>query len=643
MKERKLVLYSIMKFNDEHIEEICEDIINQYKSGVCSCPMFNMTLVPEGDPVIDKAEELCNSYKKYKAILDKAGVPSGVLIQATIGHGWTLGKMFPFQPLIDFNSGTSRNTVCAYDEGFREYIYNATKKIALCRPSAIMIDDDFRLLTRVGQGCGCPIHMKKFNERAGTNFTREELFNAVEKKDEQGKKYYDLFVQLNHEPMVETAKIIRKAIDEVDPYIQGSYCCGGFNAIHDAEIAKILSGEKNPVVIRLNNGHYGALGTRFYSFDSFRAFRQVTKLKKYCDVILAETDTCPQNRYSTTAHALHSHFTCSLLEGVQGAKQWLTRTPYEPQSGVAYRKILSKYRDFYEEIARISNTLNWRGFSCYVSTDENIRFSDEVNSGWIGYVFDVLGLPVAFKSEPDGIVCADNKNIANYDDETILKLLKGKLLLASEAAKALIDKGYGKYLGVDVREWNGKMQKREDILCCNNNTSVQKAGKELVITNEKTEVLSKVMNTTTGCEPEYLYPGSTKFKNELGGTVYVFSGAPVVQHNLVEGYSFLTYSRKQQFINILKECGEASVYFEGDEEVYLKVANMQDGGYFVSLINECADPIEKIELTIDKKVKKVYKLNEKGERVKVKFTQNGDKLILKESAVVLNPVILFIY
>ena len=100
----------------------------------------------------------------------------------------------------------------------------------------------------------------------------------------------------------------------------------------------------------------------------------------------------------------------------------------------------------------------------------------------------------------------------------------------------------------------------------------------------------------------------------------MFSGTPLAPHSIHGGaYSFLNETRKKQFVNILKDCGECQVYFPGDEEVYLKMANMEDGGYFVSFINECADPIENIELIIDKKVKKVYKLNEKGDRVKVKL------------------------
>ena len=645
MQERKLVLYSIMKFNDEYLEEITKDIIEQYRSGVCSLPMFNMTLVPEGDPLVDKAEELCNSYKKYKEILDKAGVPSGVLMQATRGHGWTLGKPFKIQAYTNLTDGKTDNVACPEDSRFNEYIYNATKKIALCMPSAIMVDDDFRLLTRGGKGCACPLHMKAFNERAGLNLTREELYEKVQKGDKEGNRLYDIFKQVNQDSLIKTAKIIRRAIDEVDPSIQGSFCCGGYSVNYDLEIAKILSGDKNPTVLRLNNGYYTPGGTRYYSYVSFRAARHTSRLKGKVDIVMAETDTCPQNRYSTSAQSLHTHFICSLLEGCNGAKQWLTRSPYEPNSGKAYRKILAEHRGLYEELAKIYPTLKWRGFNTYITSNCDSYIPDEHNDGFTTHFLDQMGLPLSFSTEVTGINCFAGKVTSTYSDEELKKILSGNVVLDCVSAKILIDRGYGKYLGVDVRKWTGKMPKEEIIFDIpGKTTGVQQDGNELVITNDKTEVLTKVMNVTTGLEPEYLYPGSTKFKNELGGTVYVFSGTPVAPHSIHGGaFSFLNETRKQQFINILKDHGEDLVYFPGDEEVYLKVADIEGGGYFVSFINECADPIENIELVVNKKVEKVYKLNENGDRVEVKFTQEGDKITLDCGSVVLQPVLLLIY
>ena len=57
-----------MPLNEAHIDEFSQDIELQIKSGVCIMPIFNMTLVPEGIPTIDKASIFCAIYEKYKEL-----------------------------------------------------------------------------------------------------------------------------------------------------------------------------------------------------------------------------------------------------------------------------------------------------------------------------------------------------------------------------------------------------------------------------------------------------------------------------------------------------------------------------------------------------------------------------------------------
>ena len=95
--DKKLHLYSIMLLDETHVDEICEDIKNQYETGVSTCPLFKMTLVPEGNPPVNKAKILCEKYKIFKDKLDAMGVPNGILVQATIGHGYSVGVKPPFQ------------------------------------------------------------------------------------------------------------------------------------------------------------------------------------------------------------------------------------------------------------------------------------------------------------------------------------------------------------------------------------------------------------------------------------------------------------------------------------------------------------------------------------------------------------------
>ena len=113
--------FSIMTLDEEHIDAYCEDIAYQVQNGIATMPLFMMSLTPEGDPVIDKAELCCRKYEKYKKKLDERGVPSGVLIQATIGHGWKLNQYAPFQRYVGLTDGSSPDVYCPLDQGFQAY------------------------------------------------------------------------------------------------------------------------------------------------------------------------------------------------------------------------------------------------------------------------------------------------------------------------------------------------------------------------------------------------------------------------------------------------------------------------------------------------------------------------------------------
>lgn len=639
-------LYTVMGLDVENIDEICEDIKYQYENGIATCALFKMALVPEGNPPVDKAKILCEKYAKFKEKLSVMGIPSGALVQASIGHGWTLGEMFPFQEYVGLYEVGERNVVCPYDDGFKNYIYNAMRTIASYSPDHIMVDDDFRLIGRPSHGCACPLHLKRFNELANTDFTRDELYDKLIVNKDESKNYDEIFWNTQKESLIETAKVMRAGIDSIDPKLPGSFCCVGNNAEFADEIAQILAGEGNPVIMRLNNGNYTPAGARFFSSVFFRAASQVAKVKDKVDFILAETDTCPQNRYSTGAMSVHTHFVGTILEGANGAKHWITRlTSHEPQSGVAYRKVLKKYSGFYSVLSDITPSLKWRGCRIPVGTKPYPEFGVEKNfgetyNGWGRCVLERLGLPMYFSEKNDGVLCLDTE--VNLSDEEILEALKRPVFLASDSAQQLIKRGFGKYIGVDVREWHGKEAISEKVYVNGKHMSSQMKIKELVVTDESAVVDSMTYNTVDYEHFEPLFPGSVIFKNSLGGTVFTFAGSPNTDYNLIEAFSFLNYSRKEQLINMLRKTDELPAYFPGDEEVYLRVADMPDGGLFCAVFNLGLDPIEKLDMVFEKTISKIEKLLPDGTRKEISFMVDGDKYILDTECNTLDPVVIFV-
>lgn len=155
---------SIMPLFKNRIDEICEAVIEQQRTGVATHALFMMTFNPECNPPLNKAEEQCAIYDIYREKLDKAGAKHGVLVQATLGHIVTPREPYPFMPSVSLITGEPRPvTCCPFDPEFHKYIKEQMKILAKRRPSIIMIDDDMGLLYKPTKGCACKHHMAEFN------------------------------------------------------------------------------------------------------------------------------------------------------------------------------------------------------------------------------------------------------------------------------------------------------------------------------------------------------------------------------------------------------------------------------------------------------------------------------------------------
>lgn len=636
--------YTIMPLDENHIDEICADIHRQYKDGIANCALFSMTLVPEGNPVIDKAKILCEKYQLFKEKLDSMGISCGILVQATIGHGYSLDAMFPFEQYVNLSDGKKEYVCCPYDEGFREHFYHQFATIAKQNPQVIMVDDDFRLMFRGGEGCACPTHLARVNELSGGNYTREELRERIFK--DKDKKLLEIFYKTQGESLIGAAKAMRAGIDSVDPTIPGCFCTCGNSAEFGGEIAQILAGEGNPAIVRINNARYTSAGARDFSPIMYRAARQVAVLKDKADYILAETDTCPQNRYSTGAYNLHSHFTASIIEGCGGAKHWITRLrAFEPESGEAYRKVLGKYSKFYEALFEIQPKLGHLGCRIPIPNKPQMKLgwdnSDE--NAWHSFVLERLGLPIYFSHDFGGALFMDGSDDEIYTDEELLEQFKGTVILSAKMAEKLIERGFGKYIGVDVKEWTGKRLSGEIIHINGNPCNAQIGSKQLIPIDETVEALSSVYHLKDGKEKVTLFPGVTRFKNDLGGTVVTFCGTPRTAFNYTQAFSFLNESRKKQIASFLSSSGNLPVYYTGDAEILLRAAKTQkDNELFCAVFNIGLDNLDDVTLQVDGTVKSVERLMPNGKREQVNFTFLDDKITVNTTVNILDPVILFI-
>ncbi len=642
--------YSIMPIMPEHAEQIADDIERQYSDGIADEALFSMTLTPEGDPVVDKAVILCEKLDPMLEVLRRRGRNAGILVQATIGHGGNLSQRAPFQHVVSLLDGRTLFRVCPYDEGFRDYLRRSMATLATRKPTSIMIDDDFRLFATSHRGCACPLHLKALSKLLGYEISREELLVQLNERTYRAREMMRRFMEVQVDSLIGAARAIREGIDEVDPRLQGSFCLCGDTAEGAGEIGQILAGEGNPVILRINNGNYTPLGAKNISSVMHRCATQMAVIGKNGDCFLAETDTCPHNRHSTSAANLHTHFTVSILEGVAGCKHWITKLDnFEPKSGIHYRKKLSEYSAFYEELARIVPTLKWRGCRIplvgygFVPTTPVTEYKHPSSiNAWAGCVLEKLGLPLYFSDKAGGVACLDGRKDEFFDDGQVLDMLRGPIFLAAESAQNLISRGFGKYLGVNVEDIDADDTGASIEVINGHRVRLQNNLKRLVPTSDKCVSRSTVFATPDGamCNTRIpLFPAVTEFENELGGRVFVFSGTPEAPFDF-RSFSFLGEARKQQLIDLIRECGELPVYYPDDADVLIKAAEMPGGETFCAFINLTLDRIENITLISQSVVNGIEYLTPDGKWAAVKFSESEDVITLDLPAEILHPVIL---
>lgn len=366
-----------------------------------------------------------------------------------------------------------------------------------------------------------------------------------------------------------------------------------------ARFPRRLAGAGHPRVVRINNARYLSPEMRTFPVRMYHGAAQIAGLD--ADVtILAETDTCPQNRYSTGAGLMHAHYTGSILEGCHGAKHWITRTrSYQPASGAAYRAILTKYHGFYETLFHAVQESVPSGYVAAVLPDTPFfnaapdRGDSCASAKTWGALLGVMGLPCNYARMPDLPALMTGADVELFSDEELHRLLKRGLLLEGLAAERFCQRGLASEIGVEAKPWEGLRVSGEQW------GSVV-LGPDVIYSRltplyAETRTHSTLLHRKSGVSEEYteIGPAVTLFENAAGGRVAVLAGN-FGPSNALSSFGFYDEDRKRELIELLQfVCGKpVEFYYPGDAEVYLKVRRFADSRYLLAFFNLGHDPLE---------------------------------------------------
>jgi len=510
---------SVIPLVEDDIDGIADDAVAQGDKTIIDGIAWLMRLCPEGNPVADLASQYAAIYRKIEPkVRARSKVKQGVLLQSTMGHGGYPGEVSGFQTAVKAD-GSTVYRMCPLDSRFMDYIGRSCRTLAALKPDFFMVDDDTRLVWGAVPGCFCPLHLSALEKATGRKWTRQETVEQLQLGD---REFRDVWEKIYFDTMEAFYRTIRASFPSDTP---GMLCTTKvhFHFKYAKAFAQMLAAPGQVPVVRGAGANYA--GNNVYHCIYKRAsFAFQLKNIGSGVVYLQEADTCPQQLWSCSATREYENMVLQALEGVKGAKIWITRTfmTRERRSQLAYRRIFSQNRGIMSWAAKA----DFRQGGVVVP---NVGVG-EGDCDWTGFAkryFALTGIPYRYGEAEKGEVtalCASS--LSRLSRAEIERAFSGAVLLDGTGANWMSTNGYAKLIGADARPWARKtIQLHLDEKGFSlGGMRVDRALADLTSLHQGAEVLSRLYNVPSmGSEPKYEAPGSIVFANSLGGRVIVMA------------------------------------------------------------------------------------------------------------------------
>ena len=597
-----------------------KDIVDLGEKTIVNGIAFSCAVNPEGDPAADKAAAYAKRFTEVRPLVRQGSdVKLGILMQATMGHGGEPGSRTPWQLAVHAD-GKVTYRFCPMDTRFLDYIAKASRTFSDLKPDFFMVDDDTRLIWGV-PGCFCPLHLAEFAKRTGRTWTREEIVAKLKAGD---RDVTDRWLALKRESL---AKFFRTIRDNWDPSIPGILCTvGDAEHVKNARgFAQILAAPGQVPALRGSGAPYhgNELGAIAEVRERYAIQREVVGK----DIVyLQESDTCPHTRWATSATRLVNHMVMLALEGVKGAKIWITRSvPSENRSRAAYRRAFREQRGLMEWAAKVD--FRQQGFVIPV-------VASTVQYGWLGAngdwgyrYFSRTGIPYRYGwPKADEVVALSAASVKGLTDAQLREILAGRVLLDGTAAIQLAARGFAAEIGMEAKPWTGKTIQREAFVDGRVSSRSLIAGSaDLSALRPGAEIRSRLYNRPRlGADFDYVAPGSVLFTNARGGRVFTFAQALTDFRPAYYASAMYSETFRDQVVKagrlLLGGRTPGGVSYLGDEPTMLEVGTTEKGESVFVLDNLELDADDAPELAFDRVPAAIERLQGDGSWKSVDFT-----------------------
>lgn len=605
-----------------------------------------------GFPPIEHFEQLAYAFKEAREKLEPYGIECGWWVMLCIKSG----ASDEFTRIKRADGSLAPYSNCPLDPVFKKHYADCVARFAeIAKPAFIITEDDYSILQSSPKGCFCDLHMAEFAKRTGREYTAEELTEILDRRDEGSLEIIRAWRELMKDSLVDFAKEIRKRLDVASPEIpMGHMQSGPSDAEGDPtyEICKALAGDKHVPFCRFCGTFYNGAIVQNIPTKLFRPIY-------FCQhtdgdfIALHESDSYPSSKFFTSGSEMRAIVSTAYAAGFDGSTFQIGNQVAHPNEK-AYGTMYAKNRKRFSEMKRIVKQCEMRGVE--ITYDP---FCNTVDKGYAPHWAQTLGMYGIPVTSKEASIAFWDSRVAKYGKrETVMKYLSKNLILDGAAAKALFDRGFGEYMGVEI----GENITSAEPLCYDlganevtrdefvtegyaKNMSVASAyayghhGKAVRITptSEDCKVITDVMISSG----EVICPGMTVYKNSLGGTVVVL-GMMIAD---TYSQSMLCYQRQRLFQRILTELDGDTAYIKDCARLFniLNEAKDPDQSGFIGMltvINLSSDDEDKILVRLPEKfaaAEKVLSMDINGEWREVEFTRDGNDLEIIAECRYLDP------
>lgn len=600
-------------------------------------------------PSLSHYEKLAKEFLAVKEAVEKDGIECGWWNQLTIKSG----ASDEHSRMIRFDGTETPFSSCPLDPAFQKAFAEANATFAeIAKPAFIILEDDYSVAASAGGrwcGCYCDRHLDAFAKITGKRYNREELVGIFEQETAESFELFRKWRDLMGESMVALSEAVRTEVDKKSPEIPigsmqpGSCDADGGNSTE--KIARALAGKNHTPFCRIH-------GTRYCTSEDTKDLTNTLFHALYSKqhisgdfIFYHESDTFPHTLFYMSASKMRAYMSAVYSYGFDGSTfqtaQILDDMNEEPAYGLMYKK----ERDRFNEVHRIAKQCDLQGAELDYDPFWNTAEPHPIVSFW-AEPLSLFGIP--FTTTQSDVAFWDIRQAMHKDHDEVLKALSKGLFLDGAAAKALCERGYGKYIGVEVGEnvAQGRMKydldAREiikppfDTFSKGKNMpaahmfSNGKSGMllELKVTDPSTEIITEEYSF----QRELNSVAMTRFQNELGGKIVVMG--TTLERN--RSQNLFNYRRQKLLHELLKWCSDSYIYTKDRANIHTivnKSRNQTEFKGMITLINLGDDTLESAALHIPPKwqdAKEFLLLDQKGNWVQGNTEFTGNQLIIRE-------------